>query len=401
MPENSDTQNIRSGPTSDLSALNDQPQNTAGDNRATAPTQWPCAIQPTPIEIDGVHQTDPDRRRATFQVPYPRLEVVLEHKIDLDMKLPPRFETNGRRTINGVRLFLKVANLAIGKCDFISCKFHRPRERGESIIAGTTFRKCNFEKCIFGGSIYRHVRFDRCVFRRCDFGMSQFIDCNFQACQFEQCTGEHVSFSATEISPSEFLGGMVIPFYNYGIPYDGEPSREALESDWLKIRKGLAAQLVKSNEEIHHNGYCDAALVELKAAELQSLHESLKSRPLSAGLPFSWLRYFFLRLILALTKGGTSLARLASITLFTIPIYTLLLSFSSVTFEGTPCRILDWTASALIEQAARAASLFLAIGYTAFVGHNGLEVVLLTLGATFGLFWYALLAAVVIRRVYR
>ena len=47
------------------------------------------------------------------------------------------------------------------------------------------------------------------------------------------------------------------------------------------------------------------------------------------------------------------------------------------------------------------ASLFLTFGFTAFVPHDPVETLLLTAGAIFGLVWYALLAAVVIRRVYR
>lgn len=54
----------------------------------------------------------------------------------------------------------------------------------------------------------------------------------------------------------------------------------------------------------------------------------------------------------------------------------------------------------MFQQLARGASLFLAIGYTAFSG-GMLATVLLTVGAVVGLFWYALVAAVVIHRVYR
>ncbi len=106
-------------------------------------------------------------------------------------------------------------------------------------------------------------------------------------------------------------------------------------------------------------------------------------------------------LILTLTKGGTSLGRLLWIALFAVLFYASLLSLSCVTFQGLSCHLTAFTSSALIEQIARATSLFLAIGYTAFAGSTALEVVLLTLGATLGLIWYALLAAVVIRRVYR
>jgi hypothetical protein len=81
--------------------------------------------------------------------------------------------------------------------------------------------------------------------------------------------------------------------------------------------------------------------------------------------------------------------------------YAALLSTSSVTFQGKPCHLASFEFGTIISQLSCAASLFLAIGYTAFVGSNALEVALLTVGSGVGLIWYALLAAVVIRRVYR
>jgi len=271
-------------------------------------------------------------------------------------------------------------------------------------MVGATFVGCAFERCMFGGTAYKHVRFENCSFRRCDFGMAQFLDCQFQSCSFAECTGEHVSFSATEISPTALLAGAVAPHYNYDSSYKGVLSPEALDSQWLEIRRALAAQLLKSNAEIHHTDNSDAALIELKTAELKVRVDRLMSRPLKTGLPSLFretLRCATLRLILFGTNGGTSVARLVLIAAIAVPFYAFLLSISSVRFQNHPCRLLKVTFPAVIEQLSRAASLFLAIGYTAFTGGNVPEVLLLILGAALGLIWYALLAAVVIRRVYR
>ena len=234
--------------------------------------------------------------------------------------------------------------------------------------------------------------------------MSQFIDCQFKLCNFTECTGEHVSFSATEINPSALLAGMAPPHYNYDSEYEGELSPTELARQWLEIRRALAAQLVKSNGEIHHTVHCDCALVELKTAELNVRLDLLRSRPLRAGVISSFVeavRCGVFWLVLGLTNGGTSVARLVVIAFLAVPAYATLLSMSSVTFQGKPCHLASFELAPVINQLACAASLFLAIGYTAFVGNNVLELVLLTVGAGLGLIWYALLAAVVIRRVYR
>jgi hypothetical protein len=366
-------------------------------------THLPPSVPPLLITDVLRHRTDPNRRRATFSLAYPTLEVVLEKKADIAEKLPPHFE-NGRRTVIGIRFFFQVPDLFIGNCDFKRCKFHRPSDNGNSKIAGTRFADCTFCGCVFGGTEYRHVWFERCSFRRCDFGMSQFFECHFRECIFDECTGEHVSFSATEVSPDEMMKGMVVPLYNYGPDCEGEPSRKTLESQWLEIRRALAAQLLKSNGDVYHTQHSDAALVQLKMTELRVRWDNLRTRSFVGGDTY-WVsdlvRAGFLWLILTLTKGGTSMARLVLLAILAIPTYALLLSVSSVTYQGTSCYHPWLHFSTAIKVMAYAASLFLAVGYTAFAGSTAIETVLLTAGAAIGLIWYALMAAVVIRRVYR
>ena len=86
--------------------------------------------------------------------------------------------------------------------------------------------------------------------------------------------------------------------------------------------------------------------------------------------------------------------------MFIIPLYAFLLSKSHVMFINQNCHLDSFEPSQVPLQLARATSLFLAIGYTAFSG-GPLATVLLTAAASLGLFWYALVAAVVIHRVYR
>lgn len=361
-------------------------------------------IPPVKIEKTWRNDTDPNRRRATFGVPYPFLEIAIEKSADLHTKLPSRFETTKRRSIQGIRFRLSVPGLIFSDADFRECKFHRPKEDAESSVVGTAFKKCTFERCMLGGTIYRHVEFEGCMFLRCDFGTSQFIDCQFLDCSFTQCTAENATFATTEIDPAAVLRGMQPPLYNYTEPIpDGEATMAQVALDWIEVRRKLAAQLLRSNTEIHHTGHADCGLFELKRAELRARFETLRSRPLNEGMSRLLIRAVQLIgawVVVGLTRGGTSLLRLLLAALLVVPLYAVGLSNSHVMFLNQDCHIDSFESWLVLEQLARATSLFLGIGYTAFMG-GPLGTVLLTVAASLGLFWYALVAAVVIRRVYR
>ena len=383
-----------------------QEQKSVSQPAPMDPWSYPLApkIRPEPIEKTWRNDEDPNRRRASFGVRYPVWEIAIEKSADLHTKLPARFENTKRRSVRGVRFRLPVPNLIFSDADFRDCKFHRPDARGDSHISGLTFKNCNFERCMLGGTVFRHVTFEGCMFVRCDIGASQFSECQFLDCKFTDCTAENTSFLATEIDPTALLSGTPAPIYNYvGHIPEGEATSDQIAEDWVEVRRKLAAQLLRSNTEIHNTGYADRGLFELKRAEVKVRFEVLRTRPLKEGfaaLPIRAAQILVAWAILHATKGGTSLSRLFLGGSILVPIYALLLSNSHVTFMNQDCYLRSFEPSLLTQQIARAASLFLAIGYTAFDG-GPLATVLLTAGALLGLFWYALVAAVVIHRVYR
>jgi hypothetical protein len=363
---------------------------------------WASAAEkPVPITKSWRHDTDPSRRRATFGVRYPLLEIVIEKSDDLHSKLPARSEQTGRRSVPGVRIDFQASNLKFRKMAFRECKFHRP---DGSRVVGALFENCNFERCILGGTHFHHVTFKDCKFSRCDFGDSEFDECNFINCIFEECTVEHASFLATEISPTALLRGVPPPVYNYGesVP-DWEPTADEVAAEWLEVRRKLAAQVLRSNTDIHHRENSDLGLLELKRAEVKSRYEAFRAQSLKndpARLLADAVQIFIAWLVLKVTKGGTSLFRLFLAAMFFVVLYALLLSSSHVKFMSQDCHFNSFQLSLIFQQLARAASLFLAFGYTAFSGGT-LDTVLLTVAAFLGLWWYALVAEVVIHRVYR
>ena len=174
-------------------------------------------IPPEPIEKTWRNDRDPNRRRATFGVLYPLLEIAIKKSDDVRDKLPAKSETTDRRVVPGVRFHLPVP-VTFYKADFRECKFHRPDNQGESTIVGSTFRNCAFVRCILGGTRFRQVSFDSCKFEKCNLEGSQFTECQFSNCTFTDCTAENASFTATEVDPTAFLVGMPPPLYNYEEP---------------------------------------------------------------------------------------------------------------------------------------------------------------------------------------
>lgn len=361
-------------------------------------------VRPEPIEKNWRNDRDPTRRRATFGVLYPVWEITIEKSDDLHTKLPARFEKTKRRSVQGVRFHLCVPNLIFSEADLHECKFHRPDDRGESSILASKFKNCTFERCMLGGTLFRHVTFDGCTFSRCDFGASEFEECQFLDCQFTECTAENASFLATEIDPTAFLDGMPAPLYNYVGPIpEGEVPAAQLAEDWVEVRRKVAAQLLRSNSDIYHTANSDRGLFELKRAEVSARIEAIRARSGKkswTGLLLRVAQVVAAWTVLHATKGGTSLSRLFLGGSILVPIYALLLSNSHVTFMNQNCYLRSLQPALVAQQLARAASLFFAVGYTAFSG-GPLATILLTLGALLGLFWYALVAAVVIHRVYR
>ncbi len=360
-------------------------------------------ISPTPITGGSRHRTDPNPRRATYTFPYPSYEIALEKKADLTQKLPIRLE-DGRRSIRGIRFAFTVPGLFMNNSDFCRCQFYIPPTRGLSEIVGTRFTNCTFETSVFGGTTYRHTSFERCHFRRCDFATAHFSECGFRSCTFIECTGEHLSLSATEIDPTALLRGMTPPLYNYSCTIEGEAEAKVVKGQWPELRRMLAAQLLRSNSEVYNTRYSDKALFELKSAELKTRLAALPSVHSNEGIGTMFgevIRCSILWLALVLTKGGTSAGRLLCCAAIAIPSYAVALSTSSILFQGVICRMSSIGPREVAQQLTRAVSLFLAFGYTSFVGTNLVELLFLTIGAMLGLVWYALMAAVIIRRVYR
>jgi hypothetical protein len=355
-------------------------------------------IKPVPVVRTWHNDRDRSRRRATFGVLYPLLEVTIDKSDDRLVKFPARFEATKRRSVPGVRLVLG-PKIFFSDTDFRECDFHWRETLGESKVLGSTFKNCGFCRCILGGIFFSHVTFEDCTFNRCDFGGSKFDECQFVNCIFTECTAENASFVATEIDPTAFLKGMPTPVYNYENPIpDGEPNAAQVAADWAEVRRKLAAQLLRSNIEIYHSSNSDRGLFELKRAELKARVQALQPQSLKdlARLPqvaVSWS-------VLHATRGGTSLSRLVLFATIAILVYTYLLSHSHVTFLSQDCQLNSFAPPLVLQQLARATSLFLAVGYTDFSG-GPLATVLLTAAASLGLFWYALVAEVVIHRVYR
>ncbi len=166
----------------------------------------------TPVEKTWQHETDPSLRRATFGVRYPVFQLELNKSEDEKTKIPQPRTTENKRRVEDVRVHLNVTSASLSAVWFLNCMFHRPDNAG---ISAVSFKDCLFERCMLGGTTFHHVRFNNCTFDRSDFGGSTFTDCRFVNCIFKNCTGEHATFTGTEINPRSIMAGLQFPSYNH------------------------------------------------------------------------------------------------------------------------------------------------------------------------------------------
>lgn len=84
-----------------------------------------------------------------------------------------------------------VSGVGFDKCDFF----------GDFNKFTPSFKKCVFDHCDFGLTIWRRAKFKNCRFYRCSLSLATFEQCEFRDCEFLE-----ISFSGNET----ILNGTVI-----------------------------------------------------------------------------------------------------------------------------------------------------------------------------------------------
>ncbi len=344
---------------------------------------------------EEVIKLDNDPKRATFKTQYPLIssKKVLESSNDFKELTEKSHYFLESLTIE-FNYF--IANNKI--CTFSKCQFFI--EKGNpNLIKQITFKSCNFDYCFLGSVNYINVRFENCSFKNCDFSNSRFEYCVFDQCTFEKCSASHPEFISTEISPG-FVTSLVLLSENYE---KGKLTNDIKDS-FYSMKFNVAKKVYNSNNSIDSHTLADLSLFELKKAE----HTYLKRLTLKEFVNKRYLKGFRMGLYLPskwfnlkLTKGGTSLSRL----LWCICAIIILANFyfcnssiidKSYIFTSSPNFIIKY-----FEWLPRTASIFLAYGYTAYTSNDFIEYFLLNLFVVIGLFMYALLISVLMRKIYK
>lgn len=367
-----------------------------------------------PLPVKRTHDEEP--RRATCGVHYPQgeaNELVFQEKSDLTTKLPALEPNHTKRRVVAKRVSIKLTLRSFEDISFHECNFHDRQGQGAAHIEKVTFRRCDFHRTFFGTTDFHQVRFIDCTFEQCDFSHDEFRECSFERCTFTRCSAIQALFHRTEVDPRAFLAGIAFPDYN--LTDKTESLRHALHREWLHIRLRLAEQLFRSNSDLLHSQHSDTGLLELKRISHVFLIDlwrhgtsNYAAQPLTvwhAALndPAGPFRMFGRYAVLLLTAGGTSIRNLAIVLLLLAAIYPFVLSSLSITYNATPCALVGngHPVAQYVRLFLLSISLLLGFGFTAFSPTGLLATLALVGGSTFGVFWYALLIPVLVRRVYR
>lgn len=333
---------------------------------------------------EGKFRRDPKRQRATFGVAYPSIDQRFATKTDIPRR---------NQQILGKRLTFTLERQTFGDVEFEECNFHYRHGEGLGQIAHLTFDRCQFRRSFMGTTRYIRCRFRHCTFTRCDFSFGEFHDCTFEECDFVQCTASDAIFERTEIDADSFMKGLAVPLYNYDQASALDLAQLSAQIDDTRFR--IASRLLRSSSEVSHRFYTDAALRHLKWEELRYRHNRVQwNKPTAAvargvALAFSTALYL-------LTSGGTSLLRPVVLTLAVIIAYAFLLPGDCISYRQEVLDTLGWADRTFV-----ASSLVLGFGFTNFDACTTGAFATLVSGAGAGLVLLALLASVIVRRVYR
>ena len=267
------------------------------------------------------------------------------------------------------------------------CNFHVTSGIAETEIISLTFEDSTFTSCFIGTVLFRSTRFKNCEFRRCDVSHAHFENCLFEDCRFSECTAWSVRFTGTVIDPEVFLSGVILPLVNFA---DRPDERETIQRAWVDEQARLAGVLLRSNEDCKHARYAEIASRLSKEKNFDADWQAYWLGRRRWWSIFSVAANFVL---MKATRGGTSLSRLVWIALGAILVLSITLSEQALVTEGG--------AKSPLSKVMGAASAFFGFGFTNLRLQSRFEIVVGTVAATLGLLWFALFAAVLIRRFYR
>ncbi|MEQ1871074.1 MAG: pentapeptide repeat-containing protein [Vicinamibacterales bacterium] len=337
-----------------------------------------------PFTPEGRFKRDPKRQRATFGLLYPSVDLRFTSKAEL-----PRTE----QKVLGKRLTFTVERQNLKGVEFEECNFHNNHGLQLSRISHLTFVDCQFRHSIMGTTTYVRCRFRQCTFHRCDFSFADFQDCTFEDCEFVQCTASDAVFERTEIDPDAFMKGLQVPSYNYQNPSPLELDQLRLYVEDVRFR--VASRLLRSNSEVSHRFYTDASLRHLKWEELTYRRNRIQWKGFGF-LSSRLLGWAFAHIVYFVTSGGTSLLRPIALTALVVAAFSALMPGDCVSYAQVPLE-----QSGPLHRAMLSTSLVLGFGFTNFSACNTSALSFLVGGACTGIVLLALVASVIVRRVYR
>jgi hypothetical protein len=359
-----------------------------------------------------MNKQDQDVRRSTFLVEYPIQTLVLSSKGDYKSKFQTSNETNGIKYLLHSHIIdfgYKLGTIEGAKLSQCSLFIE---ERKEHMIEKLTFRRCHFINCFLGTNTYKDVRFENCTFTRCDFMNARFIYCHFENVKFEICSAMNCYFENSEINAKHFFQSLIFPNQDHNLFKTEKKyySRQHIYSNY-----NLAKSLHRSNCHVGSSSLVDISLFELKKFEVKYLYDSFKHsnnnfectedsfiKSLKLRTPL-FLNFLGRRLNLILTKGGTSIMRLILVALLCVLIFNFFFFNSGISnsFFNTAEHVSENKLFRYINWVPKTISIFLGYGFGAFKGSTATEVNILILCTAIGIFWYALLIPIVLRKVYK
>ena len=361
----------------------------------------------TPPEV--AKSANKKARGYFWEAIYSRTVEIPSIEAELDCLTTSRSRIEGstgynNRIIKTGKNLSKITDKLFDTCDF------------SAEYANFTFKECRFTNCNFNKGKWQSVKFTGCHFTRCNFAFSDFIGCIFRDCKFDQITvsSDHLVFERTSIGSTAFMNAIYTNTSYLPSDYSVDTQNYHLIHTKSKVAQSiLQSTQGEADQDLFFEAYKERTLRwldwKIHRGKYLEASDAKAGKPIRRNSTKAFLisivprvEYYITHVSGFLTDWGRSIMRPLSI-MFVLTAIMTAVYYLSITQQY---HAQEYT---VILAAQRAIDVSLVAGYTKYApgATNVVDVsggwlsYLTTVHMLVGLFWYALIVPVVVRRILR
>lgn len=309
------------------------------------------------------------------------------------------------RIIQSAKDLPKIESKTFDSCDF------------SDEYVNFTFKNCHFNNCNFNKGKWTSVKFTECHFIKCNFSFSDFIGCIFRDCTFELITvsSDHLVFDRTSISARAFVSAIYTNTQHLPDGYSVEHQQYRLRHTKAKVAQAiLQSTQQEPDPDLFFEAYEIKALTwlewEIHQPEFLEKDDKYTGKPIKRNALSAFLRGINPRIELYITLASGFITAWGRSIMRPVFIMAFITAASAIVYYCVIKKIYHQTDYTLLLALQRAIDISVVAGYTKYTPGPGTKVVdvyggwlsyFTTLHMLLGVYWYALIVPVIVRKILR